>query len=135
MSGDEFIVGGDSEDIPPGTYGATLTRLSTGESTAYGEFRIWEFALDGGHQIDASSSLKTGSKSKGFRWATNILGRQPVKGERLDLVGRRCTVVVIVGDDGWPKVAEVLPSMQAQPQPAPVAPAPAKVANVDDLPF
>ena len=116
---DEIIFGGDSTDIPPGTYPGKLAAVTTKTSNAYGDFRAWDFNVDTGdplpHLVGGASSMNTGTKSKGGRWITALLGRKPEKGENVTqaIIGRPCLVVVIEDDDGWPKVDDVLPPLEA----------------------
>lgn len=110
---DDFVFGGDAADIPPGTYAATLSGMGTKSSDQYGEFRTWDFTLDNGSEVGGASSMNTGPKSKGGRWGRALLGRQPEKGERVSLIGRKCLVVVGLNDDDWPTVTDVLPPMAA----------------------
>jgi hypothetical protein len=118
---DEIIFGGDSADIPPGTYPGKLVSVITKTSPAYGDFRAWDFALDEGHVVGGASSMNTGSKSKGGRWIMNLLGRKPEKGENVTslILGKPCLLVVIEDDDGWPKVDDVLPPLATQQAAAP----------------
>ena len=109
----EIVIGGDMEDIPEGTYPATLQSIETKESVAFGEFRAWDFKLDSGSVVGGATSMSTGSKSKGGKWIAALLGRKPDKGESVQLVGRPCLVVVVENKDGWPKVDAVLPPMVA----------------------
>lgn len=148
MSEDEFVFGGDAADIPPGTYPATLTSLSVGTSDQYGDFRKWDFTLDSGSVVGGASSMATGSKSKGGKWAIALLGRKPDKGERVQLIGRPCLVVVVLDKDDWPKVDNVLPPLATATQKAVKAAeagtlTPGHIVNMateaagptDDLPF
>ena len=109
---DEIIFGGDSVDIPAGTYPGTLLSVNTKTSDAFGDFRAWDFELDQGHIVGGASSMNTGTKSKGGRWITALLGRQPAKGENVTaaIIGRPC-LVVVAEKDGWPAVADVLPPL------------------------
>jgi hypothetical protein len=144
---DEIVIGGDSVDIPNGTYPAKLTGIRTESSAAFGDFRAWDFTLDSGSNVvGGASSMNTGRKSKGGRWIAALLGRQPEKGEAVNVIGRPCLVVVQEDDNGWPKVTDVLPPMASTSTPAAEVP-PSPVAagapvtdsafsNVsEDLPF
>ncbi len=139
MNGEGITIGGDSVDIPNGTYPAALFAIIPKTSDAYGEFWAWDFQVrkpDGEVVVvGGASSTNTGSKSKAGKWLAALLGRKLVKGETVNPVGQPC-MVVIEEVDGWPKVTEVLPPMVAAAAPAPVAAEqPAKVANIGDLPF
>ena len=105
----EIVIGGDAADIPNGTYPATLDSIVIKESNAYGEFRSWTFALEGGALVGGASSMNTGSKSKAGKWIRALLGRKPEKGEKVQLAGRPCMVVVEEDANGWPNVTDVLP--------------------------
>ena len=114
----EIVIGGDSVDIPAGTYPAKLDTIEVREGVQFeGEFRVWTFALDNGSSVSGSSSMNTGSKSKGGRWIRNLLGRKPEKGETVRLSGLPCLVVVEEDDKGWPKVADVLPPVSSTAAP------------------
>ena len=141
---DEIVFGGDATDIPPGTYPATVKSIITKESKAFGQFRAWDFELANGSIVGGGSSMATGSKSKAGKWIVAILGHKPEQGERVDLIGKPCLVVVDTGDDGWPKIEAVLPPMAAAgtgtPAAAATPPAAApepvqKVDDIKDLPF
>ena len=125
----EITIGGDSVDIPAGTYPAKLDTIEVRDGVQFeGEFRVWTFALDNGSSVSGSSSMNTGSKSKGGRWIRNLLGRKPEKGETVKLSGLPCLVVVEEDDKGWPKVTDVLPPVaQAAKEDDPTA--------SDPLPF
>jgi hypothetical protein len=116
---DEIVIGGDSVDIPNGTYPAVLTALRTESSAAFGDFRAWDFTLSEGQTVGGASSMNTGRKSKGGKWIAALLGRQPDKGETVTIIGKPCLVVVEENDDGWPKVTNVLPPMASNSTPAP----------------
>ena len=106
----EIVIGGDMEDIPEGTYPATVKSIETKESTAFGEFRAWDFQLENGSVVGGASSMATSSKSKGGRWIRALLGRKPEKGESVNLIGRPC-LVVVAEKEGWPNVTDVLPTL------------------------
>jgi hypothetical protein len=127
----EIVFGGDSTDIPAGTYPATLKSIEVKTSTAFGDFRAWDFTLEGGSVVGGASSLSLGSKSKGGRWAIALAGKPLAKGESIDLEGRACLVVVEEDANGWPKVVNVVPA----PAGATETPDKAKVASEPDLPF
>jgi hypothetical protein len=143
---DDIVIGGDAEDIPPGTYPAKLTALGDAESVAFGAFKTWDFTLDNGSRVGGASSLNSGRKSKLYRWAS-ALGVKD--GETLSTaIGHACLVVVGLNKDGWPTVENVLPPLAAQngsgrPKKAEVAPvvtptrteAPGAPVVVEELPF
>ena len=107
---DEIVIGGDMEDIPEGTYPATVKSVTVKESASFGEFRAWDFELQSGSIVGGASSMSTGSKSKGGKWIAAILGRKPEKGEKVELVGKPC-LVHVYDKDGWPAVDAVLPPL------------------------
>jgi len=133
-----MIVGGGEPNIAAGTYPGRLTGIRESDAGEFGGFRIWEFSLDDGRPCDGASSLGLGPKTKGYRWAANILGRPPVKGEDIEplLIGKPCLLVVQLNMEGWPKVAEVMPPMAAgAPEPQPEQARVTAAVGVDDLPF
>jgi hypothetical protein len=138
---DEIVIGGDSVDIPPGTYPAALAKIRVETSAAFGDFRAWDFVLDEDHVVGGATSMNTGRKSKGGKWIAALLGRQPEKGEKVDLIGKHCLVVVEENDDGWPKVTNVLPPMASTSAPAPAESPPSQPVAVgqtqisEELPF
>lgn len=150
---DEIVIGGDSGDIPPGTYEAKLVSVTVKTSVEFGDFRAWDFELIAGNIVGGGSSMMTGAKSKGGRWIAALLGRKPDKGENVTqaIIGARCLVVVGLDKNDWPKVTDVLPPIvtgsvpAATPQTTPEAPPrPAavesgseggKVEILADLPF
>jgi hypothetical protein len=111
VTDDVFVFGGDATDIPPGTYPATLTSLTVKTSDAFGDFRAWDFTLDSGSIVGGASSMATSAKSKGGQWAIALLGNKPDKGQAVQLVGRKCLVVVELDAKDWPKVTNVLPTL------------------------
>jgi hypothetical protein len=120
---DEIVIGGDAEDIPPGTYPGALTGTTVRHSDKFdSDFRVWTFQLDSGSVVEGSSSMHTSSRSKGGRWIAALLGRVPEKGEKPTLIGCRALVSVILGDDGWPKVGEVIAEPRQSAQDAPRRP-------------
>lgn len=133
---DEIIIGGDSADIPPGTYPGALYKVDVKTSDQFGEFRTWDFQIrkaDGEVVvIGGASSMNTGAKSKAGRWIAAMLGRPVKAGEKVDMADlfNKPVLVVVAEKDGWPSVADVLPKM-ATPEPV----AAGKVEKIDDLPF
>jgi hypothetical protein len=140
----EIVIGGDMEDIPEGTYPATVKSIETKTSVKFlteqnpkGEFRAWDFTLENGSVVGGASSMNTGSMSKGGRWIAAILGRKPEKGEKVNVIGKPCVVQVIENADGWPKVDAVLPPMKTNnaPSPAPHVEEPSAVpAALPEMP-
>ena len=73
----------ESEPIPAGVYPVTLTNTDTGESQ-YGPYLKLTFTIvDGEHSgreltaMSAMSAAGIGTKSKLYKWATALLGREP----------------------------------------------------------
>lgn len=126
---DVFVFGGDATDIPPGTYPAILTGLGTKTSDAFGDFRTWDFTLESGSVVGGATSMNTGAKSKGGKWAMALVGRKPDKGETIVLLGLPCLVVVGLDANDWPKVVDVLPPL------AKVGAVPLAVPTDGALPF
>lgn len=135
-----IVIGGDSADIPAGTYPAVLHSTETKTSDAYGDFRAWDFALENGSIVGGASSMNTGKKSKGGRWIAALLGRVPEAKEEVNLIGRACLIVVGEDGNGWPKVLEVLPPLAgsstttAEAPPAVASPVPASVPVPAEMP-
>lgn len=100
--------------LDPGIYPARVMNLET-KTTDAGTFRIWSFEVDAGgekHKVSASSSMMFGPKSKTYKWVTALIGRTPVPGEKLEVIGLSCQLHVIVDDDsGYNRVETVLPSV------------------------
>lgn len=114
------------EAIPEGIYGAQLVSIEKLPSEAFGEFLKWSFNLrlsDGSvGEISGASSTATGPKSKGYKWATALLGHAPVAGAAEELAGRTCQLHIIVNEDGFNRIEAVMPAKAgAAVAPAPVA--------------
>ena len=107
--------------LPAGIYDAKVTNLEV-KTTDAGTFRIWSFDV-GGEKVTASSSMMFGPKSKTYKWVTALIGRTPVPGEKLEVIGLPCQLHLIVDEDsGYNKVDTVSPSTGAA-RAAPAAPA------------
>lgn len=121
----DVIIGGDMVDIPPGAYPATVTSVETTVNPRDNStFRVWTFVLDKGNQVDGTSSLLTGPKSKTWQWASAILGGSPKGVPLSSLAGKRCIVTIVEGASGYPKVDQVLPYMDIVPTQASQTPPP-----------
>ena len=131
----EFVFGGDSVDIPEGTYKAVLQSLTVKHSQKNdNDFYAWDFKLANGSVVGGSSSMNTGSRSKAGKWGRALLGREAKQGEKADLRGKPCLVKVEINDDGWPKVTDVMApmtEMKLDTVPDPTGPE----ENLDELPF
>lgn len=124
------------------TYPATLIRLtmkelpSTFSETGKAPAIIWTFGIEGSEEtVDGTSSLATGPRSKARPWIDALLGRATASEmmkaggiRKTALIGRECTVLVSINDNGYPKVANVLPPQRRQaPQDGPGTPEPQEV--------
>lgn len=107
------------EALEAGIYPARLDSIEIGTSETYGDFNRWNFTLklpDGAFTtLTAVSSRSSGPKSKAYKWASAILGRNPKAGEQLDLSGKQCQLHVIVNEEGFNRVEAVLPITEAKP--------------------
>ncbi len=110
------------EAIPEGIYPAQLTAIERLPSEAFGEFLKWSFNLrlaDGSTvETSGASSTANGPKSKGYKWATALLGHAPVAGAGEDLAGKTCQLHVIVNEDGFNRIEAVLPAAKIASVPA-----------------
>src|SRR3990167_2991897 len=108
------------EAIAEGVYPAQLVSIERAPSDAFGEFLKWTFNLrlpDGSRsELSAASSTATGPKSKGYRWASVLLGHVPAPGSAEDLTGKVCQIHVIVNEEGFNRVEAVLPASPANPE-------------------
>lgn len=101
--------------IAPGPYQATCTGLAEKATKDGATFRVWEFTLDDGRSTSGASSLSTSPKSKGGKWLTALLGRQAEAGETVEPVGRRCTIIIELDDNGYERVTTVAPPESKSP--------------------
>jgi hypothetical protein len=110
-----FTVTAYIPSIKPGAYQATLTdteeKASRKDPT--NTFRVWHFQLNDGslRTVDGSSSLATSPKSKGGKWLAAILGKTPDVGETVAPEGKSCTISVILDDNGYERVQDVMPAI------------------------
>jgi hypothetical protein len=116
--------------VPDGTYPATLIGLEDFEAPDFNNpedtktLRRWTFGLDGevdvdGNpaEIDGVSSTALGPRSKAYGWIEALLGRKLEKGEtvtRSSLLNKTCLVTVEQNDDGYSKIAAVVPTPKAR---------------------
>jgi hypothetical protein len=117
--------------LDAGDYEAVHTGITEKESRDGDLFKIWNFEVqtpDGPVELSGTSSLNSGPSSKPFQWARAILGRAPTPDEFDDdlavLEGRRCRLVVDIGDNGFATITSILP---------PAAPAGSAQAMIDRL--
>lgn len=116
--------------LDPGIYPAKVTKLET-KTTDSGTFRIWSFDV-GGETITASSSMMFGPKSKTYKWVTALIGRTPVPGEKLEVVGLSCQLHIIVDEDsGYNRVEAVLPSSNGVRRASPTTPSTASPSTTE----
>lgn len=109
---DEIVIGGDSTDIPNGTYPGTLTSWNVKHSDKFdNDFRVWTFTLEAGNVVEGASSMATSSKSKGGRWIAALLGTKPEKGASVQVIGKKALLVVSSDRTEWPEVTDVLPPL------------------------
>lgn len=123
--------------VAPGPHQATCTGVveKAAKADPTNLFRVWEFTLDDGRTTSGSSSLSTSPKSKGGKWLAALLGRVPEPGESVEPVGRRCTIIVELDDNGYEKVTTVAPA-ESRGRTSPVKPMKAEEQlHDDDLPF
>jgi len=146
--------------VPDGTYPATLIGLEDFDAPDFNNpedtktLRRWTFGLDGevdpdGNpaEIDGVSSTALGPRSKAYGWLEALLGRKLEKGEsvtRSSLLNKPCLVRVEANDDGYSKIAAVVPAPKARGGTSPASAAATKAAiedrtglkvDVDDIPF
>jgi hypothetical protein len=113
---DGFVFG---TSLKAGTYDGRLVRLGRysfeWEGQTVDKVR-WTFEVEtaeGVEEVTGSTSIAfTPDKATAFAWATSLLGRRPQPGENVSeqILNRMCLVQVEVKENGWPKVAAVLPA-------------------------
>jgi len=144
-----LTVGAYTPQVEPGTYQATITAVQEAESTKDGShYRRWDFTLDDGRTVTGTTSLAFSPSSKAGEWMTAILGRPLKKGEEIEPVGERCTISVVLNEQGYERIAGVFAATSPKPAPvrsaSPAAAAPAagnvppateEEAAAGDLPF
>lgn len=117
----------EDQSLHPATLVA-LTRKklpSQFDASGFAPAIIWTFALEDleGTTVDGTTSEATGPKSKARPWLEALLGKaqtaQMLKGliNRNALIGRQALILVAINDNGYPKVANVLPPQKAQNAP------------------
>lgn len=121
---DTLDIGGD---IQPGTFVCTLTKLERFDIVSNGEFETpagevinklrWTFTTDTGVEIEGSTSLATGPRSKMRAWMTGIGVdiSKPAKLRFADLVGREAMVTVTIGETGFAGISSVVPMPTRKP--------------------
>jgi hypothetical protein len=148
--------------LPAATYPATLIgikpkRLTTKFSKPGTEddFLEWTWLVEGSDkdvEVTSLTSVATGPKSRIFEYLTALLGAGNVNindgFDENDLVGKKAQLSIVVTEDGFSKVDQIVApvvtraSRAAAPAAAPAAPAAPVVApsapvdtELDDLPF
>ena len=134
----------DQTTYPAKLVGLTMKELpSSFSESGKAKAIIWTFSIDDSEEtVDGTSSLATGPRSKARPWIDALLGRATASemmkagGVRKDaLVGKECTVLIAINDNGYPKVANVLPPQRREtPQDGPGTPEPSRVASVSNPP-
>jgi hypothetical protein len=104
--------------IPPGTYRAAVTGLELATSKTDGShFRRWEFTIEDGRTIKATSSLQTTPNSKAGKWIAALMGGTlPQIGDKVTVIGRRCLISVGLNDQGFERVDAVMADVGAPPR-------------------
>lgn len=135
--------GAPATDIEPGAYEVTLTGIEgprtifpqTGPNAGKEvEVLDWTFSTDEGAEVQGTTSLASGPKSKLYAWLTALLGQAPAVGTTFEpgqLVGRTAIATIEVQESGWPKIA----NLSAMPRRKGAKAAPTAQADGDDLPF
>lgn len=147
----EVTQGGSN--VPDGVYPVTLTQISDPKTVtaqrgpkAGQEIQLldWTFAIDEGElegaELQTSTSLASGPKSKMFGYLTALLGgKAPAIGssfEKSALIGRRALATVRADDNGWPRIENLgaMPTGMMGHQRLPVPPTSEEPASAN-LPF
>lgn len=151
-----ITVNSGAPDIDPGTYTVTLTGIEGPRTiipqrgpNAGKEVSIfdWTFSTEDGQEIQATTSMSSGPRSKMYSWLTALFGAAPPVGssfDATDLIGRMAIATISVDEEsGWPKVANLgaVPvvrkpkAVEPEPVAAPVAVAEPDDDTVPDLPW
>lgn len=114
----------EDQSLHPATLVALERKIlpSQFDPTGFAPAIIWTFALEDieGTTVDGTSSEATGPKSKARPWLEALLGKAQTAAllrGRIDksaLIGRQALVLVAINDNGYPKVANVLPAQKAR---------------------
>jgi hypothetical protein len=152
MTEDAIAITAGASDIEPGTYFLTLIEIggprtetakrgpNAGEEFS---FREWTFAFEDGSELTDSASLKSGPKSKTYKWTTALLGGTPPPAgtaiPKSQLIGRMVQASIVINEDGWPKIDGLIAMPRAKAAPAAPAPrarpVPITVEAASDEPF
>lgn len=111
-----FTITGGNNNVPPGTYKAQLVGVQDGIPTQYGTARRWTWLIDvngKGEELNDLTSENNGPRTESFKRLEVLIGRKPVAGETIeDPTGKTVLLVITEKENGWPKVAEVLPFVE-----------------------
>lgn len=107
--------------VEPGAYEAVCTDVEVREKDG-NNYRRWTFTLvdNPDKSVTATSSMSVSPKSKGGKWIAALIGRPPVMGESVEVIGAPCTIGVTLNDDGFSTIESVLPRKAAPARKAPV---------------
>lgn len=126
---------GDIGPQPPaGRYNAIISKIEKVESTDVpGEwYRRWTFETSKG-EMRATSSSSLGPRSKGYRWARNVIGRDPKGVLPSELIGQQCLLMVEHDEVGYAKIVDVFPAHA--PEAAPTVESKPEPERVEDITF
>lgn len=140
--------------LKPGTYPATLVGISEKRmATKFSkpgtedDFLEWTWLAEGPDQdveITSLTSIATGPKSRIFEYLTALLGAGNFDigsgFDEKDLVGKKANLSVVVTDDGFSKIDQIVAPVVQRTAPVAasakvVAPKAETKADDDDLPF
>ncbi len=95
--------------LEPGTYEAVVTAIEERTNKDGNPYRWWEFTTeDGGRTISAISSMNVGPRSKAGQWIAALIGRTPVQGESVEVIGKPCLISVTINEDGFSQIDTVV---------------------------
>lgn len=110
------ITGG--KQIPSGTYTAILQSVESYTHATYGEGRKWNWLVDVNDEIVPITSITSGNagpQSKAYAYLKALLKRDLQAGEKVEEpTGKRVTLQIAVGANGFSKVEQVLPFDEPQ---------------------
>ncbi len=103
----------DNEVVPPGDgYVGTLKSVTDG-SGQFGPLYDWEFEVDGPDGpvvVSRQTSMKFSPSAKAREFTSALLGREVVKGEKIDLddlIGRRASLTIATNEKGWSTITDI----------------------------
>src|SRR4026208_2564593 len=113
--------------VQPGPYQAVCTAVDVRSAKdGSGDFRVWEFTLrdntgsTGRRSASCASSAAT-RRAKGGKGLAPLLGHAPTVGETVEPVGKACTILVELNEDGYERVIAVA-APEGAPAVSPVRP-------------